>query len=112
MTVALAAAQVLPALVGAVLGVFPGGFALFAAIIAVTGGSGDRAMLPSFWQMSAVVVATALVVGVLTAVPARLGGRVSLSRGPARLSGVDPATSAFAGFFHESEGSRQRSKPS
>jgi len=35
---ALAAAQVLPALVGAVLGAFPGGFALFAAIIAITGG--------------------------------------------------------------------------
>ena len=43
---ALAAAQVLPALVGAVLGVFPGGFALFAAINAITGGDSDRATLP------------------------------------------------------------------
>jgi ABC-type lipoprotein release transport system permease subunit len=72
---ALAAAQVLPALVGAVLGVFPGGFALFAAIIAITGGDSDRATLPSLWQLLAVVLATVLVVAALTSVPARLGGR-------------------------------------
>jgi ABC-type lipoprotein release transport system permease subunit len=72
---ALAAAQVLPALVGAVLGVFPGGFALFAAINAVTGGDSDRATLPSLWQLLVVVLATVLVVAALTAVPARLGGR-------------------------------------
>jgi putative ABC transport system permease protein len=71
---ALAAAQVLPALVGAVLG-FPGGFALFAAIIAITGGDRDRATLPSLWQLLAVVLATVLIVAALTAVPARLGGR-------------------------------------
>jgi putative ABC transport system permease protein len=72
---ALAAAQVLPALVGAILGAFPGGFALFAAIIAITGGDSDRATLPSLWQRLAVVLATVLVVAALTAVPARLGGR-------------------------------------
>jgi putative ABC transport system permease protein len=72
---ALAAAQVLPALVGAVLGVVPGGVALFAAILAVTGGDSDRATLPSLWQLVALVLATVLVVAVLTAVPARLGGR-------------------------------------
>jgi len=72
---ALAAAQVLPALVGAVLGVFPGGYALFAAIIAITGGDSDRATLPSLWQLLAVVAGTVLVVAALTAVPARLGGR-------------------------------------
>jgi ABC-type lipoprotein release transport system permease subunit len=72
---ALAAAQVLPALVGALLGVFPGGFALFAAINAITGGDSDRATLPSLWQLLAVVLATVLVVAGLTAVPARLGGR-------------------------------------
>jgi ABC-type lipoprotein release transport system permease subunit len=72
---ALAAAQLLPALAGAILGIFPGGFALFAAIIAITGGDSDRATLPSFWQLLAVVLATALVVAALTAVPARLGGR-------------------------------------
>jgi ABC-type lipoprotein release transport system permease subunit len=72
---ALAAAQVLPALVGAILGVFPGGFALFAAINAITGGDSDRATLPSLWQRLAVVAGTVLVVAALTAVPARLGGR-------------------------------------
>jgi ABC-type lipoprotein release transport system permease subunit len=72
---ALAAAQVLPALAGAILGVFPGGFALFAAINAITGGDSDRATLPSVWQLLAVVLATVLVVAALTAVPARLGGR-------------------------------------
>jgi putative ABC transport system permease protein len=72
---ALAAAQVLPALVGAILGVFPAGFALFHAINAITGGDSDRATLPSLWQLLAVVLATVLVVAALTAVPARLGGR-------------------------------------
>jgi putative ABC transport system permease protein len=72
---ALAAAQVLPALAGAILGVFPGGFALFAAINAITGGDSERATLPSLWQLLAVVLATVLVVAALTAVPARLGGR-------------------------------------
>ena len=72
---ALAAAQVLPALVGAILGVFPGGFALFAAINAITGGDSDRATLPSLWQLLAVVLTTMLVVAALTAVPARLGSR-------------------------------------
>jgi putative ABC transport system permease protein len=74
-TVALATAQVLPALLGAVLGVFPGGFLLFAAINTITGGDSDRATLPSLWQLLALVVATVLVVAALTAVPARLGGR-------------------------------------
>jgi putative ABC transport system permease protein len=72
---ALAAAQVLPALAGAILGAFPGGFALFHAIIVITGGDSDRATLPPLWQLLAVVLATGLVVAALTAVPARLGGR-------------------------------------
>jgi ABC-type antimicrobial peptide transport system permease subunit len=72
---ALAAAQVLPALAGAVLGVFPGGFALFSAINAVTGGGNGRATLPPLWQLLALVLATVLAVAALTAVPARLGGR-------------------------------------
>jgi ABC-type lipoprotein release transport system permease subunit len=72
---ALAAAQVLPALVGAILGAFPGGFALFAAINAITGGDSHRATLPSLWQLLALVAGTVLVVAALTAVPARLGGR-------------------------------------
>jgi ABC-type lipoprotein release transport system permease subunit len=72
---ALAAAQVLPALAGAILGIFPGGLTLFAAIIAITGGDGDRAAYPSLWQLLVLVLATVLVVAALTAVPARLGGR-------------------------------------
>jgi ABC-type lipoprotein release transport system permease subunit len=72
---ALAAAQVLPALAGAILGVFPGGFALFPAITAITGGDSDRATLPPRWQLLAVVAGTVIVVAALTAVPARLGGR-------------------------------------
>jgi ABC-type lipoprotein release transport system permease subunit len=72
---ALAAAQVLPALVGAILGAFPGGFALLHAINAITGGDSDRATLPSLWQLLALVAGTVLVVAALTAVPARLGGR-------------------------------------
>ena len=72
---ALAAAQVLPALAGAILGVFPGGFALFYAINAITGGDSDRATFPSLWQLLALVAGTVFVVAALTAVPARLGGR-------------------------------------
>jgi putative ABC transport system permease protein len=74
-TVALAAAQVLPALAGAVLGIFPGGWALFAAIMAITGGDSSRATLPVPWQLVALVAATVVAVAALTAVPARLGGR-------------------------------------
>jgi hypothetical protein len=72
---ALAAAQVLPALAGAILGAFPGGFALFHAINAITGGDSNRATLPPLWQLLALVAGTVLVVAALTAVPARLGGR-------------------------------------
>ncbi|MFI6927726.1 FtsX-like permease family protein [Nonomuraea spiralis] len=74
-TVALATAQVLPALLGAVMGVFPGGFLLFAAINTITGGDSDKATLPAPWQLIALVLATVLVVAALTSVPAHLGGR-------------------------------------
>ncbi|WP_433257456.1 FtsX-like permease family protein [Streptosporangium sp. CA-135522] len=74
-TVALATAQVLPALLGAVLGVFPGGFLLFAAITPITGGDSGKATLPAPWQLIALVLATVLVVAALTSVPAHLGGR-------------------------------------
>ncbi|MER7369293.1 FtsX-like permease family protein, partial [Nonomuraea wenchangensis] len=72
---AMAAAQVLPAFAGAVLGVFPGGFALFAAINTITGGDSGRTTLPAPWQLLTLVLATVLVVAALTAVPARLGAR-------------------------------------
>ncbi|MEU4831371.1 hypothetical protein [Streptosporangium sp. NPDC023615] len=75
MSAALAAAQVLPALAGAAVGVFPGGVALFAAINAITGGDGGRAAPPPPWQLLALVSATVLVVAALTCVPVRLGGR-------------------------------------
>jgi hypothetical protein len=66
----LSVAQVLPALVGAVLGI-AGGLALFAA----SGGGGDGVTGPPLWQMLAVVPATMLVVAALTTIPARLGAR-------------------------------------
>ena len=65
----LSAAQVLPALVGAALGI-PGGLALFAAL----GGGGDGVSTP-LWQLLAVVPVTVLVVAVLTAIPARMDAR-------------------------------------
>jgi putative ABC transport system permease protein len=74
-TAALATAQVLPALLGAVLGVFPGGFVLFAAINGITGGNSDRATFPSLWQLAVLVLVTLIVIAGLTAIPARLGGR-------------------------------------
>ncbi|MDA0643407.1 MULTISPECIES: ABC transporter permease [Nonomuraea] len=72
---ALTAAQVLPTLAGAVLGAFPGGFALFAAVNAISGGDSGRATLPALWQLLALVLAAVLVVAALTSVPARLGAR-------------------------------------
>jgi ABC-type antimicrobial peptide transport system permease subunit len=74
MSTALAAAQVLPALAGAGLGV-PTGFALFALIMGATGGDGSRATYPPVWQLVVLVLATGLVVAALTVAPARLGGR-------------------------------------
>jgi putative ABC transport system permease protein len=64
----LSAAQVLPALAGAALGI-PGGIALFAAV------SDTDTIAPPLWQLLAVVPATVLVIAVLTAIPARLGAR-------------------------------------
>ncbi|MGP4110458.1 FtsX-like permease family protein [Streptomyces sp. 4N509B] len=72
---ALAIAQVLPALVGAILGIFPAGWILLAGINAITGADSDNAALPALWQLPALALATVLVVAALTAVPARLGGR-------------------------------------
>ena len=64
----LSAAQVLPALVGAALGI-AGGLALFAA----SGGGGDGVTGPPLWQLLAVVPVTMLVLAVLTTIPARVG---------------------------------------
>jgi hypothetical protein len=65
----LSAAQVLPALVGAILGL-PGGLALFAL-----GGGGDDEVTVPLWQLLAVVPVTVLVVAALTTVPARIHAR-------------------------------------
>jgi ABC-type lipoprotein release transport system permease subunit len=64
----LSAAQVLPALVGAVLGI-PGGIGLIEAV-----DTGDPTIAP-LWQLLAVVPGTVLVVALLTAIPARIGAR-------------------------------------
>jgi ABC-type lipoprotein release transport system permease subunit len=64
----LSAAQVLPALTGAILGI-PGGIALIAAV------DPDATTSPPLWQLIAVVPATAIVVATLTVVPARLSAR-------------------------------------
>ena len=64
----LSAAQVLPALAGAILGI-PGGLGLIAAV------DPDSTTLPPLWQLLAVVPGTVLVVAGLTAVPARIGAR-------------------------------------
>jgi ABC-type lipoprotein release transport system permease subunit len=64
---ALSAAQMLPALAGAALGI-PAGIALIAAV-------GDTTTSPPLWQLLAVVPGTVLVVAVLTTIPARLGAR-------------------------------------
>jgi putative ABC transport system permease protein len=64
----LSAAQVLPALAGAALGI-PGGIGLFAAV------SDTDTIVPPIWQLLAVVPGTVLIIAVLTAIPARLGAR-------------------------------------
>jgi ABC-type lipoprotein release transport system permease subunit len=65
----LSAAQVLPALAGAVLGI-PGGLELIAVA------DPDSATpSPPLWQLLAVVPGTVLVIAGLTAIPARIGAR-------------------------------------
>jgi putative ABC transport system permease protein len=62
----LAAAQVLPALAGAVLAI-PGGIGLLSAV------DPDAAPIPPLWQLVAVVPGTVLVVAALTMIPAHIG---------------------------------------
>jgi len=65
----LSAAQVLPALAGAILGI-PGGLALIAAV-----DPDSTTTMPPLWQLLAVVPGTILVVAGLTAIPARISAR-------------------------------------
>src|SRR5262245_9268890 len=67
-TAAHSAAQLVPAVLGAVLGI-GGGLALVAAV------RGDEAVTPPLWQLLAVVPATVLAVAALTALAGRLGTR-------------------------------------
>jgi len=60
------AAQVLPGVAGAVLGI-PGGIGLLAAV--------DETVLPPLWQLLAVVPGTVVAIAVLTAMPARISAR-------------------------------------
>ena len=64
----LSAAQVLPALAGAILGI-PGGLALLAAV------DPDGTVMPPLWQLLAVVPGTVLAIALLTAIPARISAR-------------------------------------
>jgi putative ABC transport system permease protein len=68
-TAGLSAAQVLPALAGAIVGI-PGGFELFA--VASQGGNASQ---PPAWWLIAAVLGTVIAVAGLTAIPARFGAR-------------------------------------
>jgi putative ABC transport system permease protein len=68
-TAGLSAAQALPALAGAIIGI-PGGIGLFA--LASQGGS---TRTPPVWWLIAVVLGTVIAVVGLTTVPARIGAR-------------------------------------
>jgi putative ABC transport system permease protein len=71
----LSGAQVLPALIGALLGI-PGGFGL---VNAVRHQAGSAITTPPAWWLAATVIGTVAVVAVLTAVPARIGARRSVA---------------------------------
>jgi len=68
----LSAAQVLPALAGAILGL-PGGIALAQVL------DDDPVTIPPLWQLLAVVLASVLVITALTAIPGRVSARRSVA---------------------------------
>jgi putative ABC transport system permease protein len=73
-TAGLCVAQLLPALVGVIVGI-PAGLALYRlAAHAATHGH-ELALTPPLWWLLAVFPGTLLVVGVLTAIPARVAAR-------------------------------------
>lgn len=69
-TVGLAAAQAVPAFIGSLLGI-PGGIGIYYAFIPR---SGTMTMPSGFWLLL-IIVATQLAVGLLTAIPTRIGAR-------------------------------------
>ena len=72
-TTGLVAVQMVPAFIGAILGI-PGGIAIYAG--AKSGGS--MSVPPVLWLV-AMVLGTMLVLGALTTIPARIGARRSLA---------------------------------
>ena len=72
-TAGLAVAQMLPALGAAILGV-PAGLLLYSAAK-----EGDATFHPGLWWLPVVVAGTPLLVGMLTAIPARLAARESVA---------------------------------
>jgi len=74
-TAGIAAAQVLPAVPGAILGV-PLGILLF---VAANGGGAKATTVPPAWWLAAAVLGTLVAVTVLAAIPARIGARRPVS---------------------------------
>ena len=73
LTAALSAAQVLPALAGALVGI-AGGFGLYT--VANQAGSASQ---PPAWWLAVVVLGTLIVVAGLTSIPARIGARLPVA---------------------------------
>ena len=69
----LAVAQMLPALAAAIVGV-PAGMLLYTAVK-----RGETTVHPQVWWLAAVVLATPLVVGALTVIPARIAARAGVA---------------------------------
>jgi putative ABC transport system permease protein len=68
----LSAAQLVPALAAALLGI-PAGLGLFAAVITAVSTGSTPIVLPPAWSLAAVTLGTLIVVAGLTAIPARIG---------------------------------------
>ena len=73
LTAGLSAAQVLPAILGALLGI-AGGYGLF--MVANQGGSVSQ---PPAWWLAAALIGTLVAVAALTSIPARLGTRIPVA---------------------------------
>ena len=73
LTAGLSFAQVLPALIGALVGI-AGGFGLFT--VANQGGAASQ---PPAWWLAATALGTVIAVAALTALPARIGARLPVA---------------------------------
>jgi ABC-type antimicrobial peptide transport system permease subunit len=73
-TAALCVAQLLPALAGVILGI-PAGLGLYRLAAHGATHGHELALTPPLWWLLAVFAGTLLVVGALTAIPARIGAR-------------------------------------